>query len=462
MEQYPVPRHEDERLAALRHLNILDTAHEEFFDRITRVLAAALDTPISLVSLVDSDRQWFKSKVGLDVDQTDRKVSFCAHAICGSSILEVPDAREDARFRHNPLVTGDPHVRFYAGAPLTSKNGHHVGTLCAIDGKPRTLTPEQRDMLQNLAAVVSQHLELRLANERARLAESRLLDAVESLPDGFVLYDSDDRLVLCNNRYRAIYRESANAMVRGASFESIIRAGVENGQYPEAAGQEEAWIAERLANHRQSDMSIEQSLPGDRWLRIEERRTRDGGYVGFRVDITELKRQQRELARLAWTDSLTGVLSRGRFLSLAQVEMNRAARSGSPMSMVALDLDFFKSINDTFGHAAGDAVLVDLVRRWAEVLRGHDILGRMGGEEFAVLLPDTDLEGAFAVAERLREETAGYGVAFAEYSIRVTLSAGICEIPGGCVDLEGCLKKADDALYRAKEAGRNQVKAMAA
>ncbi|MEM8877396.1 MAG: diguanylate cyclase [Pseudomonadota bacterium] len=462
MGDYPVPSNENERQRALRSLNILDTTSEEFFDRMTGAVAAALDVPISLVSLVDADRQWFKSKVGLDAEETDREVSFCAHAICDSSLMEVSDAQRDERFRDNPLVTGEPNIRFYAGVPLRSKTGHNVGTLCAIDRQPRTLTPEQRDLLEDFAAIVSDHLELRLANERAQLAENRLLDAVDALPDGFVLYDHEDRLVLCNDRYRAIYAESAHAMVQGATFESIIRAGVENGQYPEAAGQEEEWISERLRRHKQSDISIEQSLPGDRWLRIEERRTREGGYVGFRVNITELKRQQRELARLAWTDSLTGALNRRRFWTLGNLELNRAMRSGSPVSMIVLDVDHFKSINDAYGHAAGDAVLVELVGRWTEALRGHDILGRMGGEEFAILLPDTDLQGAVALAERLREQTADRGVASGEHHIQATVSAGIYQIPEGGVDLEDCLKNADDALYRAKEAGRNQVMALAA
>ena len=453
---------ESERLEALAKLNILDTGNEEVFDRITRAVSLALDTPICVVSLVDADRQWFKSKVGLCVNETARDVSFCAHAICGSGIMEVPDAREDDRFADNPLVTGDPGIRFYAGAPLQTKSGFNVGTLCAIDRRPRKLTAEQRVLLEDLAAVVSDHFELRLANQRAQLAESRLMDAVQALPDGFVLYDADDRLVLCNDRYKAIYAESAHAMVPGATFESIIRAGVQSGQYPEAVSQEDKWIAARLKRHRQSDISIEQVLPKDRWLKIEERRTRDGGYVGFRVDITQLKRQQRELARLAWTDGLTGVLNRRRFYDLANTELKRALRSGLPVSVVVIDIDHFKTINDTRGHSAGDAVLIELTRRWTAALRSHDILRRTGGEEFAALLPDTDLQGAHSVAERLRECTANEPVDYAGQKIAVTASAGIFQAPRDRADLDRCLSNADKALYQAKRSGRNQVSTIAA
>ena len=156
----PTPPDEAERLEELRRFGVLDTPPERRFDRLTRLVAGLLDVPISLVSLVDSDRQWFKSKVGLAADETPRELAFCAHAILGDKVLIVPDAADDARFRDNPLVTGDPNIRFYAGAPLVTGAGKRVGTLCAIDRKPRELTAQQRSLLQELAAVVVDELEL--------------------------------------------------------------------------------------------------------------------------------------------------------------------------------------------------------------------------------------------------------------------------------------------------------------
>jgi PAS domain S-box-containing protein len=141
--------------------------------------------------------------------------------------------------------------------------------------------------------------ELAAARERAEAAESRLMAAVEALPDGFVIYDRDDRLVLCNRRYRELYRESAAAMVPGTTFTDVIRYGIEHGQYPQAHGREAVFLAERLEMHRRGEVVAEQELPGNRWLRIVERRTRQGDTVGFRVDVTALKRQQQELQRVA-------------------------------------------------------------------------------------------------------------------------------------------------------------------
>lgn len=137
MTPAPTPSNDADRLQSLRALLILDTPPEERFDRITSFAAQEFDVPIVLVSLVDGDRQWFKSRVGLEACETPRDISFCGHAILSPDTLVVHDARDDARFADNPLVTGPPHIRFYAGAPLTLPNGHAVGTLCLISPHPR-------------------------------------------------------------------------------------------------------------------------------------------------------------------------------------------------------------------------------------------------------------------------------------------------------------------------------------
>jgi diguanylate cyclase (GGDEF)-like protein/PAS domain S-box-containing protein len=153
---------EVERLAALRQLLVLDTAPEAVFDNVARMAATLCDVPVALLSLVDEDRQWFKATFGLDgPSETSRSISFCSHAIEGDEVFEVVDARLDPRFVDNPLVTGDPNIRFYAGAPLKTREGHRVGTLCVIGPAPQQLAPEQRDKLRALAAIVSAALEMR-------------------------------------------------------------------------------------------------------------------------------------------------------------------------------------------------------------------------------------------------------------------------------------------------------------
>ncbi|MCE2948098.1 MAG: GAF domain-containing protein [bacterium] len=154
----PIPTDETQRLDALRQLLVLDTPPEERFDRITRFAAREFDMPVALVSLIDANRQWFKARVGLEACETTRDISFCGHAIEGSAVMVVEDAREDPRFADNPLVTGDPFIRFYAGAPLVLPGGLSVGTLCVIDIEPRSFSRIDQSILSALRDVVVEEL----------------------------------------------------------------------------------------------------------------------------------------------------------------------------------------------------------------------------------------------------------------------------------------------------------------
>ncbi|MBT8089997.1 MAG: GAF domain-containing protein [Gammaproteobacteria bacterium] len=175
MQVPELPSNDAARVATLRSLNILDTPRDDRFDRYTRITARIFDMPIVLISLVDESRQWFKSAEGLSVKETSRDISFCAHAILDDDILEVPDARDDPRFRDNPLVAEQPRIRFYAGAPLEAPNGHKLGTLCIIDRVPRQLGDDEKTMLKNLADMVvgeiigSADTETGLANRHSQM-----------------------------------------------------------------------------------------------------------------------------------------------------------------------------------------------------------------------------------------------------------------------------------------------------
>ena len=173
----PIPSNEVERLAALREYQILDTPAEEVFDRVTRQAARLCGTPISLVTFIDANRQWYKSRVGIDHTETPRDVSFCAYAILDDDLLVVPDARSDPRFQDNPLVTGPPGIRFYAGAPLATPAGQRLGTLCVIDREPRELSANQCEVLTILSRCLVAELEYR----RTRCQKSPLYEAVEDL-----------------------------------------------------------------------------------------------------------------------------------------------------------------------------------------------------------------------------------------------------------------------------------------
>lgn len=180
MKSAPPTPDEARRLAALAAYDILDTEPEQSYDDITRLASEICKVPIALVSLIDKDRQWFKSKTGLDASETKRDRAFCAHAIHGAETMTVPDASKDERFQDNPLVTADPNIRFYAGAPLITPSGHALGTLCVIDREPRKLSVDQTAALEALARQITHLLELRAVSKKlaTSLAEVKTLRGI--------------------------------------------------------------------------------------------------------------------------------------------------------------------------------------------------------------------------------------------------------------------------------------------
>ncbi len=308
---------EAERLAALDRYDVLDSPAEASFDRITALVRTVFNVPMAAVSLVDRDRQWFKSHPGIEAAETPRDIAFCDYTTAIGRPMVVADAHADPRFADNPLVVGAPFITSYAGVPLTSRDGYHVGTLCALDSVPRDYSTTEIEILTTFAAIVVDELEL------------------------------------------------------------------------------------------------------------------------------------RQIARY---DHLTGVLVRRAFIAEAARAIARRDRYGRPCSLVLFDLDHFKAINDRSGHAAGDAVLRAVTDCCILMLRANDVLGRVGGEEFGVLLPELDPESALAAANRFRTEIEAIA------GVPVTASFGIAPLTADIASTGAWFAAADLAQFAAKGAGRNNAR----
>lgn len=310
-----IPECDPTRVASLKALNVLDTAAEERFDRLTRLALRLFDVPMALVSLVDEDRQWFKSSQGLNATETPRDISFCGHVVYDSCMLVVNDTQADPRFADNPLVTGEPHIRFYTGYPLKDANGLIMGTLCIIDTKPREFSSTDRDTLKDLA----------------EMAERELV-----------------------------------------------------------------------------------------------------------------------AIQLATVDELTGLSNRRGFSMLAEKSLKYSVRHAISASLVFVDLNKFKAINDDYGHAEGDKALIVFSDIMKKNFRSCDIFGRLGGDEFVALLMDADESHARSAVAHLQNAVDRYNKeSNAPYSIE--FSMGIVQYnPFRHGSLEELLAAGDRLMYHDK------------
>lgn len=459
------------RLEALRALDVLDTPPESEFNAIVAGARHLFECKFAFISLIDADRQWFKAKAGLKVTETPLQISFCTHAVSADNLLVVPDAREDLRFAANPLVTGEPHIRFYAGVPLrvkatTACKRVPVGTLCVADDQPHAPAADKLEMLCGMAHVIEALLEARrTSRESLRLALDRD-EALDAMARMHRLLQHAERMA----RIGSWRLELVSGQVHWSDQTYAIH-GIAPGS--------EALLERALGFYPSDDrakleaalaLCIDQGTPWDLELNFTDaqghaRRVRTLGELdqgagkgiaitGVIQDITDRYRFERGLLAAARTDELTGIPSRRAFNEELEVALN-SPRGAEPPVLAIIDLDHFKEVNDRLGHAAGDEVL----RTMAAKLRSAQYLGdyfiaRLGGDEFVLLLrgprPPGQLERDIeCLLTDLRcSVPAGGG------TIHVSATIGVCAYGGRYVDRSALLTEADEALYRAKRRQR--------
>ncbi|HEY0224407.1 MAG TPA: EAL domain-containing protein [Pseudolabrys sp.] len=442
------PSEEHERLAALREYGIDAALAEPGFDRLVQLAANVFGVSTALVSLVEAERQLFAARVGLEVCETSRDVSFCAHAIEHDEIMVVPDARLDPRFRGNPLVTGEPHIRFYAGVPLRSPSGYKIGTLCIIDGKPRaTFTESDRRNLADLGALVLDKLEMRRLELARRSSQNRFENIAATSPDAIICADEIGRVTFWNAAAtKLLGYSSADILGRGIdliSTENVL------GKLRRLSDTDESLLEGRTVEfevRRKDGSAVPVELSVSMW--------REEGHASFGAilrDITERRINEERLFRLAHRDPLTGMPNR----AALRERIEKALEGDDAACVMMVDLDGFKDINDSFGHSGGDSVLIETAQRLQACVRATDTVARMGGDEFAILLPGVgDPIRAAEVADAVIKDVSEI-LSVDGQPVNIGASVGIAIFPAHGATAEELLSCADLALYQAKEEGRH-------
>lgn len=457
---------EEQRLRALYALDLLDSEPEEEFSAVAWLAAKLLGCPMAFFTLIDRNRQWTKAHHGAGRVDVPREAAFCSHTIAGVETFVVTDATADHRFATNPLVTGDPHIRFYAGMPIRARSEdgglHNIGAVCGMDSEPRHFTAEQEEALRHLASIAEALIAARgAAREAVRIAATANGQAVE-LRRAAVTFRQAERLAKIGSwRLRledgAVEWSEGIFRIHDLPVDGELRIETALDFYPVTA---RAVVSESLARASEDgqpfDIEVDfVSATGlhRRVRSIGEPESQDGKIVsvaGVFQDITEQHRLSDALRRMATMDELTRIANRAAFNRALDGAVEQAKRSGAPLGLMLVDLDDFKAINDTHGHLVGDDVLRTIGRRLRAEWLKDSFVARLGGDEFAVIVTDADLCGELdALAERLAGEFRRPAHTKAGIlPVSATVGAALLSQAHGAV--RDFVHAADNALYAAK------------
>lgn len=504
---------EQRRLSAVTRLGLLDTPPEECFDRITRIAKRFYGVPIALFTLIDENRQWFKSKQGLAISETPRDLAFCSHTIEHESVFVIEDASTHPDFADNPLVTGEPYIRFYAGIPIRDPGGFNIGSLCIIDQVPQSVPEFELDILRSLATIIEEEVERALlrVHDQEYVSISRLTRAIHRAQNTFLSHHDEtaafdmmleDYLALTDSQFGLIgevqYAADETPYLKVNAITNIAWNSETAGLYQEVNRRGMLFknlnnllgtalvSGERIISNEYATDQRRGGLPDghpsittymgipvysqEKLIGLVGLANRLGGYSEKLAD--ELEPLQQTVAQLierkkfykekteykkavewaAHHDELTGLPNRLKLTGFLESQIREVGNHLEAVSVCFLDLDGFKEINDSLGHSVGDSVLKIVAERLRNSIREFDMIGRLGGDEFvAVLMGMVD----HSVYQRMLDAVC-QPVVYQNSSLSLSVSIGVTVYPSDRAEPEVLIRHADRAMYAAKNAGKNQ------